>query len=360
MKNAETTGIRYLSIEEMLRRIEQLRATRGRPDDPDYPADIEMWAAAGDPRIRPQSFAELLAEESFFWIGDDIAVRFDDLDLDFGDDTATVPARRAEVRELSASTRPTLRTARMPLRAIAVGAVAAGIVAMIGVAALFANHSQRTGAQMLAAARQLKAGSAPYNEIPDNEITENDQLENLSLIAMPPEKKAAAQIRFSPRRAEERIREALALQGFPDLGISASATGDVYLAGDVYSLDEAKEAEQVARHADRSARIYFLHPELHPSTGPAWFGVTATPEADDLGAKVTSVAIGSPAEKAGIRVGDLIRGFDGELVPDVPALNQLLGQYRPGDRVAVRVWRDGGNQFMVVRLGEETQVASIR
>ncbi|HEY6420526.1 MAG TPA: PDZ domain-containing protein [Candidatus Binataceae bacterium] len=348
MRHSET-GIRYLSVEEMLRRIEKLRATRGRPNDPDYPADIEMWAAAGDPRIRSQSLSDLPEDENFLWIGDDMAVHFDELDLDYGSETA----ERVEPRERPASARTTLRTARMPLRRIAVGAVAAGIVAMVVAAALFANHSQRTGALMLAAARQLKAGSAPYNE-----ITGDDQLENLALIAMPPHQKASAQISFSPRRAEERIREALALQGFSDVGISASFTGDVYLAGDVYSLNEAKEAERIAHHADRSAHIYFLHPEVRQAAGPAWFGVTAIPEPDVLGAKVTRVAIGSPAEKAGIRVGDLIRGLDGELVPDAPALTSLLGQYRPGDRVAVRVWRDGGNQFMVVRLGEETQVAS--
>ena len=75
------------------------------------------------------------------------------------------------------------------------------------------------------------------------------------------------------------------------------------------------------------------------------------------GAKVQSVLIGSPADKAGIKPGDVISEFDGKTIPDAKAFNDLLAQYNPGQRVQFRVWHDGQPEYLVARLGEVTTVA---
>ena len=71
-----------------------------------------------------------------------------------------------------------------------------------------------------------------------------------------------------------------------------------------------------------------------------------------------AVLIGSPADKAGIRAGDVISEFGGSTVPDGKSLDELVAQYSPGQRVQFRVWHDGQPEYLVARMGEMTTVAS--
>lgn len=72
------------------------------------------------------------------------------------------------------------------------------------------------------------------------------------------------------------------------------------------------------------------------------------------GAYVREVGMDSPAEQAGIRAGDLIVAVDDTPLDAHHALADVLGQYRPGDRVTLTVVReDAEAQTKVnVRLGE--------
>ncbi|MGB9776299.1 MAG: S1C family serine protease [Anaerolineae bacterium] len=69
------------------------------------------------------------------------------------------------------------------------------------------------------------------------------------------------------------------------------------------------------------------------------------------GAEVAEVIPGSPAEEAGLRVGDLIREVDGQRVSSNRPLGELLSLYRPGDRVVLTVERDGEELELRVTLG---------
>jgi len=73
---------------------------------------------------------------------------------------------------------------------------------------------------------------------------------------------------------------------------------------------------------------------------------------------VRSVSIGSPADKAGIKAGDVISEFDGKTIPDAKTLNDIVAQYTPGQRVQFRVWHKGQPEYLVARLGESTTMAS--
>jgi serine protease Do len=59
------------------------------------------------------------------------------------------------------------------------------------------------------------------------------------------------------------------------------------------------------------------------------------------GAVVENVEEGSPAEKAGIRDGDVIAGFDGERVRSVRQLQRMVQETPPGRTVKLSVLRDG-------------------
>jgi serine protease Do len=75
------------------------------------------------------------------------------------------------------------------------------------------------------------------------------------------------------------------------------------------------------------------------------------------GALVSNVEPGSPAEKAGLRTGDVIRKVDGQPIRGAGDLPALIGQSAPGERVALEVWRDGRAQELEARLGNAADKA---
>jgi serine protease Do len=93
-----------------------------------------------------------------------------------------------------------------------------------------------------------------------------------------------------------------------------------------------------------------------------WLGVyiqRLTPEtAESLGipgrqgALVSDVTSGGPAEKAGIRSGDVIVGFDGKEVRDQHDLPQIVALTKPGKTVDVRLLREGKETTVAVTIAQ--------
>ena len=91
-------------------------------------------------------------------------------------------------------------------------------------------------------------------------------------------------------------------------------------------------------------------------------GVTIQPVTSDLasslglsdarGALVSSVQAGSPAERAGIRRGDVIVAFNGSPVTDSNSLRNQVARTQPGTDVTLTISRDNREQQLRVSLGE--------
>jgi Do/DeqQ family serine protease len=87
------------------------------------------------------------------------------------------------------------------------------------------------------------------------------------------------------------------------------------------------------------------------SVSRGWMGVTIQPVTEELarsfglkqarGALVNDIMKGSPAEKAGIRQGDVIVAFNGSEVKDPSHLQRLVAEAGIGKPVRVTVFRDG-------------------
>ena len=85
-------------------------------------------------------------------------------------------------------------------------------------------------------------------------------------------------------------------------------------------------------------------------TKRGWLGVRiqkVTKEIADLeklekaeGALVASVSENSPADKAGIKAGDIILEFDGKKIDTMRTLPKLVAQTKVGKRVILKIWRN--------------------
>jgi serine protease Do len=67
---------------------------------------------------------------------------------------------------------------------------------------------------------------------------------------------------------------------------------------------------------------------------------------------VSKVEPGSPAEKAGIKAGDVIVGFDGTKIERLRDLTRAVADVDPGKSAKVELWRDGKTQTVNVAIGE--------
>jgi len=77
--------------------------------------------------------------------------------------------------------------------------------------------------------------------------------------------------------------------------------------------------------------------------------------ADDTAAQgvgVVTVTGGGPADRAGLKAGDVITSVGGQETPDTTALSQALAAASPGDKVTLTVSRDGENRDVQITLGE--------
>src|SRR5215213_5848637 len=83
----------------------------------------------------------------------------------------------------------------------------------------------------------------------------------------------------------------------------------------------------------------------------AWLGLSSAEQPDSRGAVVGTVTNGSPADKAGIRGGDVITAIGGKTIRNPSDLSLTVLTKRPGDEVKVELKRDGKSRTMTVKLG---------
>jgi putative serine protease PepD len=116
-----------------------------------------------------------------------------------------------------------------------------------------------------------------------------------------------------------------------------------------------------------SNRVKFIAPQLIQTghvtnSGRAALGIRAADVdpnvasqnglAVDHGALIVSATPGGPAEKAGLKAGDVIVQIDGNPVNDVQALGDILLNKKPGDTVSVQYYRGNQQRTVQVKLAE--------
>ncbi len=106
----------------------------------------------------------------------------------------------------------------------------------------------------------------------------------------------------------------------------------------------------------------------HGSVGQAWLGISYADLSDpelrralsqdfpdlrfpERGMLIMQVLRNSPAGQAGLRGGDVILAVDGRNITNIEQMQQLMRRKKPGEKVKLRIWREGQTLEIEVVLG---------
>jgi putative serine protease PepD len=84
----------------------------------------------------------------------------------------------------------------------------------------------------------------------------------------------------------------------------------------------------------------------------AYLGVQISDTTNDTGATVSRVVSGSPSDKAGLQVGDVITAVDGKTISTADDLTALVATYKPGDKATVTLTRNGSTKTLTITFGQ--------
>jgi serine protease Do len=92
-------------------------------------------------------------------------------------------------------------------------------------------------------------------------------------------------------------------------------------------------------------------PRVRPNPKGGYLGVMMAP-VEGGGIKITEVREKTPAAKAGLKVDDIVKVFDGHTITDMDSMHEVLGKRKPGDKVTIKIERQGEAMELTAELGK--------
>ncbi len=117
--------------------------------------------------------------------------------------------------------------------------------------------------------------------------------------------------------------------------------------GFAISISSAKPIIEALR-AGRDPQIAFLGVESEDVTPQL---AAREDLVADAGAYITDVVEGSPADDAGLRIGDVVVELNGRTIDGRASLLRTIRRNEPGDRIDLVIERDGENETLGIELG---------
>jgi predicted metalloprotease with PDZ domain len=146
----------------------------------------------------------------------------------------------------------------------------------------------------------------------------------------------------------------------PILTIAATVTAMLLGGGAVVLAGDHEDSHHVK--VDHKGKVHIVavdedgekHEEIFEfeGDGPRAFLGVHLEHADEEGVVVGKVVEDSAAERAGLQVGDVIVGIDGEATDGPFDMTRRILQAEPGDRVDIEILRDGDRRTLTAELGE--------
>jgi hypothetical protein len=152
-------------------------------------------------------------------------------------------------------------------------------------------------------------------------------------------------------------------RGLPVLHFFTNVHGDYHRPSDDWEKIDAAGLDKVAQIVTAVARsvasrpqpLTFVRAAAPPPAASGGYGAYLgtipdfTPVPD--GVKLSGVRAGSPAERAGLRGGDVLVRLGDDEVHDLQGMTNALRAHKPGDTVRVDVLRDGARLTLTATLG---------
>jgi WD40 repeat protein len=116
-------------------------------------------------------------------------------------------------------------------------------------------------------------------------------------------------------------------------------------------VDWVKKNRDVPEMSCYEKDVYGIKP-LCASSDYAWLGLTAVTQAGN--AVIESIDPDSPAERAGLETGDIVRDINGNYIQSADQIYKLVEKYRPGDTISFEGYRSSSGEVfkMNITLGQ--------
>jgi membrane-associated protease RseP (regulator of RpoE activity) len=114
-----------------------------------------------------------------------------------------------------------------------------------------------------------------------------------------------------------------------------------------FSVENGKADTAAGSSSDKSASHDDDDVEHHAALGVSFEEVAK-------GLRIVAVMPGSPAARAGLRVGDEIRFVGDQRVRTTQELIEEIGKHRPGSQVDLTIRRNGERQTLTAKLASQT------
>ncbi|MHC4600878.1 MAG: M28 family peptidase [Planctomycetota bacterium] len=142
----------------------------------------------------------------------------------------------------------------------------------------------------------------------------------------------------------------------PCLFFAAGLHPDYHTPGDTWQKVNVKTMAGITKLAYLTCEIVANVPEKPVFSQPKsdrelpYLGITPGKEIKDMGFAIDSVKEGSPADKGGMRKGDILTEFDGRQIRTFQDLRDALAMHKAGDEVTLLVYRGGAEVELKVTL----------
>jgi serine protease Do len=134
----------------------------------------------------------------------------------------------------------------------------------------------------------------------------------------------------------------------------ATPTGGNVGIGFAIPINMARDVAQQLMKTGKVTRGYLgIYPQ---SITPELKDANGLPSTD--GVLVAQVDKDTPADRASLKVGDVVTRFNGTLVTDAQQFRFLVAKAGPGSDVSLEVWRNGSSKAVNLKLGDRTQFVS--
>jgi serine protease Do len=129
---------------------------------------------------------------------------------------------------------------------------------------------------------------------------------------------------------------------------------------DAFALSPFREdrmnEDMLQRNLENRDRQKRMENSIQVRINSAFLGVSSR-KAEKGGATVLEVTKGSPAEKAGIKKGDIITKINETKIESPESLYETVHSLKPGDKVKILFSRDGKDQTVVATLEKSDQLS---